>query len=79
MITGSTRLSELRSIAQNTKPSRALIGQRMVRTIQDSMRVEGYPVSQRTIRQVAREVLRTWKAGLDVQVVIPSLDVASDR
>jgi hypothetical protein len=57
-ITADSRLSELRELAHGATPS-GIVSARMVRSIQQSMRVEGYPVTEDQVRSSAERVLRT--------------------
>ncbi len=52
----STRLSELRQLG----PLPVAVAQnRLVRSVQQSMRVEGYPVSENDVRSSAALILKT--------------------
>jgi len=52
-----TPLSELQSRLRVAPAADRSVSSAMVRSIQQSMRVEGYPVSQQVIRSAARRVL----------------------
>jgi len=56
-VDSSSRLSELRELAREATPG-GVVSARMVRSVQQSMRVEGYPVTEDQVRSSAERVLR---------------------
>lgn len=56
-VTPLTLLSELQYRARIAPATGCSVSPEMVRSIQQSMRVEGYPVSQQVIRSAASRVL----------------------
>jgi hypothetical protein len=56
-VSSTSRLSELQELARRAVP-RAEVSARMVRSVEQSMRVEGYPVSEAEVRLSAERVLR---------------------
>lgn len=55
-LSASTPLSELRKFTQGRRP-RAEFEARLVRSVEQSMRVEGYPVSEANVRSSADRIL----------------------
>ncbi len=58
-INASTTLRELQAIAYATRPVDPIISPQMVRSIQQSLRMEGYIVSAASVRATARRLSRT--------------------
>lgn len=56
-LTPSTPLSELRQFAQRRRRSTAEFEARLVRSVEQSMRVEGYSVSEADVRSSADRIL----------------------
>ncbi len=54
-VTGKTKLIALKTAA---RPRTGDVPARMVRSIQQSLRVEGYDLSERVVREMAERVLR---------------------
>ena len=55
-INASTTLRELQAIAHTTRPVDPVISPQMVRSIQQSLRMEGYFVSAASVRATARRL-----------------------
>ncbi len=54
-VTGTTKLSVLKTAVRRQTDA---VPARMVRSIQQSLRVEGYDVSERVVREAAERVVR---------------------
>lgn len=59
-ITGSTKLSTVKATPRPR--SNVEVPARMVRSIQQSLRVEGYDVPERVVREAAERVVRVERA-----------------
>ena len=60
-ITRTTKLSEVRRLLSDRKPTEGRA--RMVRSIQQSMRVEGYDVSTEVVANAVDKVFRSRRTG----------------
>ena len=59
-VTGRTRLSDLHKVAKESRPSNHLEEVlRLVRSVQQSLEVEGYPASEASVREAADRVFGT--------------------
>ena len=61
VITRATKLSEVRRLLKDRKPTEGRA--RMIRSIQQSMRVEGYDVSAEVVASAVDEVFRSRRTG----------------
>ena len=57
-ITRDTRLSALRELAKDPRTTNGQINPRLVKSIQQSLAVEGYVYSEQSVRDVGERVLR---------------------
>jgi hypothetical protein len=53
----ATRLIDLQALVQRAEPTSAVYTETLIRSVQQSMRVEGHPVSAETVRAAAERVL----------------------